>query len=59
MATQLVGRPARRHLLRVLAEISGGGHREAILDCNHKDVGIGYATGADNDALWTLLLAHH
>ncbi|MFJ5634699.1 sigma-70 family RNA polymerase sigma factor [Streptomyces goshikiensis] len=40
------------------AWMSGGGHREAILDCNHKDAGIGYATSTDDDSLWTLLLAH-
>ncbi|MEU8778716.1 sigma-70 family RNA polymerase sigma factor [Streptomyces sp. NPDC048606] len=39
------------------AWMSGGGHREAIVDCDHEDVGIGYATEADGGALWTLLLA--
>ncbi|MGW4855049.1 sigma-70 family RNA polymerase sigma factor [Streptomyces sp. NPDC004288] len=38
--------------------MTSGGHREAILDCDHEDAGIGYAADADGDALWTLLLAH-
>ncbi|MFF9007759.1 sigma-70 family RNA polymerase sigma factor [Streptomyces goshikiensis] len=40
------------------AWMSGGGHREAILDCAHKDSGFGYANGTDDSPRWTLLLAH-
>ncbi|THA82999.1 CAP domain-containing protein [Streptomyces sp. A0592] len=38
--------------------MSGGGHREAILDCAHQDAGIGYATNSEGEEFWTLDLAH-
>ncbi|MFJ6054826.1 sigma-70 family RNA polymerase sigma factor [Streptomyces sp. NPDC092307] len=38
--------------------MSGGGHREAILDCDHQDAGVGYAEDSEGEELWTLLLAH-
>ncbi|MFJ6785637.1 sigma-70 family RNA polymerase sigma factor [Streptomyces yangpuensis] len=38
--------------------MSGGGHREAILDCNHQDAGIGFAKDSEGEELWTLDLAH-
>ncbi|MFJ9941963.1 CAP domain-containing protein [Streptomyces erythrochromogenes] len=42
----------------VKAWMSGGGHREAILDCAHQDAGIGYAKDSEGEEFWTLDLAH-
>ncbi|MFF7296731.1 sigma-70 family RNA polymerase sigma factor [Streptomyces sp. NPDC008265] len=38
--------------------MSGGGHREAILDCDHQDAGIGFAEDSEGEEYWTLDLAH-
>jgi uncharacterized protein YkwD len=37
-----------------LSEPEGGGHRDAILDCEYRDVGVGLGTTQHNIAFWVV-----